>query len=237
MNYRALVLLSLLAATPSVGCAPALGDTKQPQAQADWKEGVHYTVFQGIPHAAVAVPAGKVVVTEVFSYGCPACNSFRPIAHKIQASLPAFATLTYVPAAFMAAEDWPMFQRAYCTAESLGIAAKTHDAMFEAVWTSGELAIADQRTNRLKDPMPTIEDAARWYAKHAGVKAEDFVAASKSFDTDRKIREAENFIREFRVSQTPTIVVNNKYITNASMAGGYEQLVALVDWLVAKEKK
>lgn len=215
--------------------APALGDAKQPQT--DWKEGVHYTVIQGLPRARVAAPPGKVVVTEVFSYGCPACNSFRPIAHKIQASLPPYALLTYVPAAFMAAEDWPMFQRAYCTAESLGIAAKTHDAMFDAVWTSGELAIADLKSNRLKDPMPTIEDAARWYAKHAGVKAEDFVAASKSFDTDRKIREAESFVHEFKVSSTPTIVVNNKYITNASMAGSYDQLVALIDWLVAKEKK
>lgn len=128
-----------------------------------------------------------------------------------------------------------MFQRAYCTAESLGIAAKTHDLMFDAVWKTGELGIMNPTTHQLRSPMPTIEDVARFYAKHTGVKAADFVAAANGFDADRRIREANQFIKDFQVDSTPTIVVASKYRTDARSAGGYDELVALVNWLVAKE--
>ncbi len=80
-------------------------------------------------------------MTEVFSYGCPACNFAYPCVDKIKKNLPANALMNYVPAAFNANEDWPMFQRAYFAAQALGIADKTHDAMFDAVWKEGSLAI------------------------------------------------------------------------------------------------
>jgi len=223
----ALFALLALAAMPSAPQAAT-----QPQ---NWIEGVHYVLVEAIPRSAP--PPGKIVVTEVFSYACPACNEFNPIARKLLATLPSNVVFNYVPAGFRPDEDWPMFQRAFCTAESLGIAAKTHDAMFDAVWRSGELATVDTATHRLKSPMPTIEDAAKFYARQAGIKAEDFVTAAKSFDADRRIREANQYIRDFRVDSTPTIIVNNKYRTGTSMAGGYDELIQLVNWLVAKEKK
>jgi len=43
-----------------------------------------------------------------------------------------------------------MFQRATCTAQTLGILDRTHDAMFDAVWKTGELAISDPKTHTLK---------------------------------------------------------------------------------------
>ena len=57
-----------------------------------------------------------------------------------------------------------MFQLAYVTAQTLGIADRTHEAMYDAVWTTGELATTD-RWGTLKSPLPTIEDAARFYQK------------------------------------------------------------------------
>ena len=79
---------------------------------------------------------------EVFSYGCPACFQFQPVAIKLAASLPANAKMVYLPASFNPSEDWPMFQRAYYAAQALGVADKTHDAMYDAVWKpGGELAV------------------------------------------------------------------------------------------------
>ena len=74
----------------------ALLGTASAQAQA-WAAGVHYAV---IPTQRTNVPAGKVEVMEVFSYGCPACNSFRPVMKKIKAALPPNAQLTYLPASW-----------------------------------------------------------------------------------------------------------------------------------------
>jgi thiol:disulfide interchange protein DsbA len=204
-------------------------------AQTTWVEGKDYFVIN--PARPPALPPGKVEVTEVFSYGCPACNVFVPTMHKLKLALPSNAVLTYLPAAFNPGEDWPMFQKAYFTAQALGVAEQTHDALFAAVWKTGELSISDQATQRLKDPLPSIEDAARFYNRIAGVPVDKFLSAAKSFGVDTKIRGAEDEIIAYRVDRTPTIVVNGRYRLHTESAGGNDQLIELVKYLVAKESK
>jgi protein dithiol oxidoreductase (disulfide-forming) len=189
------------------------------------------------PAHPTSLPAGKVEVTEVFSYACPACNLFVPTMHKLKASLPPNAVLDFLPASFNPTEDWPMFQLAYITAQTLGVADQTHDAMFNAVWQSGELAVIDPTTRGIKSRLPTIEDAAKFYKAHAGVPVDKFLAASKSFSVDVKVRAAEGLIQAYRVDRTPTIVVNGKYRLQIESAGGPDQLVELVKWLAVKESK
>lgn len=198
-----------------------------------WKEGTNYFAIN--PPQPTTVPAGKVEVMEVFSYACPACNAFQPIMKQLKASLPANAQVVYLPAAFRPDEDWPMFQRAFFAAQALGIAEKTHDAMFNAIWNTGELATMNQQTNRPKNPLPSIEDAARFYARVAGVKAADFLAAAKSFGVEAKMRMADAQIGAMQALSTPTFIVNGKYRLQIQDAGGASQLVELVKYLVAKE--
>jgi protein dithiol oxidoreductase (disulfide-forming) len=200
-----------------------------------WTEGVNY--FLVAPARPTSLPAGKVEVTEVFSYACPACNIFQPTMHKLKQSLPANAVLDYLPAAFNTSEDWPMFQLAYCTAQVLGIDQQTHDAMYDAVWKGGDLSVIDPSTKGLKSHMPTIEDAAKFYSQHAGVSVEKFVATAKSFSVDLKVRTAQDLVMAYRVDRTPTIIVNGKYRLFVESAGGNDQLIELVKYLVAKESK
>ncbi len=218
----------------------AVGGLAQPSAaafaadDANWVEGTNYTVLQ--PAQPTSVGPGKVEVTEVFSYACPACNAFHDTVDKLRASLPSNAVLDFVPAGFIPSEDWPMFQRAYYTAQELRLVnPRMHDAMFDAVWKTGELAVVDPNTDRLRRPAPSIEDAARFYAHETGVSAAKFEAAAMSFAVNVKIREADQYIEDCGVDQTPTIIVNGKYRLTPTTAGGYDQLVALVKWLVAKE--
>lgn len=198
-----------------------------------WQEGKQY--FLVSPAQRTSVAAGKVEVTEVFSYGCPACNQFQPIAEEIKKRLPANAVLTYLPASFNAAEQWPLFQRAYLTAQSMGIADRTHAAMFGAIWTTGELGVVVPGTSRLKQPPPTLDDVAKFYARTAGVKAEDFLATAQSFSVEMNIKRADKWIKDARVDSTPTFVVNGKYRLTARSAGGVNQMFELIDWLVTKE--
>ena len=224
MKLHVLALTSILAMAGAAHAAT--GPT--------WTEGKHYSVLT--PAGGMALAPGQSEVAEVFSYGCPACAQFAPFAHKLQQSLPKGTRFALIPASFNPPEDWPMFQRAYFTAEVLGLVDKTHDAMFDAVWKGGELAIVDSTTGRLKDPLPTIETAAHFYNRRTGVKVEDFVAAANSFSVDLKIKEAEKFIRSYQVVSTPTIIVNRKYRTDVRSAGGYDELQQLVGWLLAKDK-
>lgn len=215
------ILFALLALTAAVSA----------QAQT-WTPGVHYSV---IPTQRSNVPAGKVEVMEVFSYGCPACNSYRPIMKKLKAALPPNAQLTYLPASWNASEAWPLFQRAFITAQSLGIADKAHEAMYDAIWTTRELGVT-QASGRLvaKNDLPTIERAARFYERVAGVKAADFVNASKSFSVDLKMRQADSQIKAMQVPGTPALVVAGKYRLNNDNLNT-DQMIQLVKFLVAKE--
>jgi thiol:disulfide interchange protein DsbA len=200
-----------------------------------WTEGVNYFLVQ--PPRPTSVGPGKVEVTEVFSYACPACNIFQPTMHKLKQSLPANAVLNYLPAAFNPAEDWPMFQLAYVTAQVLGVDQQTHDAMFDAVWKGGDLSITDPSTRALKSRMPTIEDAAKFYNQKAGVPVDKFVAASKSFSADLKVRTYQDLIMAYKVDRTPTIIVNGKYRLQVESAGGTDQIIELIKYLVAKESR
>ena len=75
----------------------------------------------------------------------------------------------------------------------------------------------------------------RFYAAHAGVKAEDFVAASKSFAVETKIGQTEKLIRAYRADSTPTFVVAGKYKVEPRNAGSYDEVMKVILYLVNHE--
>jgi len=201
-------------------------------AAAAYVEGQNYVRLTPAQHTTV--PPGKIEVLEVFSYGCPACNAFQPLMARLAHALPPNAEIALLPAAFNTAEDWPMLQRAYFTAEVLGIAARTHQAMFDAVWKTGELAISDPVTHRLKTPLPSIEDAARAYARWSNVKPEAFLAAAHSFSIDMKMRAADAQIHDMQVPGTPCLIVNGTWRVVMDSVASPDELIDLVKFLVAR---
>ena len=221
IGARAALLLCLMSLNHSVFAA-------------DWVEGRNYVRLD--PAQGTHVPAGKVEVMEVFSYACPFCYRFQPVMQRLQHQLPADAKLTFLPAAFHPEEDWTVFQRGYFAAQSLGIALRAHEAIFDAVWKTGELAIIDPATNRLKEPLPSIEDVARGYARLTGVKQKAFLAAARSAAVDAKMRTADAQIVAMRVPGTPCLIVNGKYMVVLDSLHTADEVVAIVDFLVAKER-
>jgi thiol:disulfide interchange protein DsbA len=198
-----------------------------------WVEGRNYVLLSPVQHTSV--PAGKIEVMEVFSYGCPVCDRFQPVIERIKKSLPANAQMVFLPASFIPAEDWPMFQRAYFAAQALGVADKTHQAIFDAVWKTGELATVDPTTHALKKPQPSLEDAAHCYGRLTGIKPEDFLNAARSFSVDVKMKAADAKVMQMQVPGTPCIVVNGKYRINMDSLSSQDDVVELVKYLVAKE--
>lgn len=206
----------------------------QAASAAQWVEGTNYFLVQ--PPQPTTTP-GKVEVLDVFSYGCPACNAFEPTFDKIKKALPDYAQVAYLPAAFNPQEDWVVLQRAFLAAQILGLVDKTHDAMYDAIWKNGSLATTDLVTHRLlpKAQQPTIEDVAKFYA-HFGVKPEDFISVANSFTVESKMKWSDSQLMTYGVTSTPTIIINGKYRVTPASAGGYEQTIDLVQYLVAKEK-
>ena len=205
------------------------------QAPQQWTEGKDYFAIQ---NPQPTNQPDKVVVTEVFSFGCPACNQFEPYIDKLRAELPSGAVLEYLPASFIPTEDWPVLQRAYFTAKALGVdTPASHDAMFKAVWgPNGALATYDPATQRPKamDAMPKIEDIAKFYANY-GAKPDQFVATANSFAVNLQMKRADQQILAWGVNSTPTIIVDGKWRLDPRSANGAQQAVDLTLFLVNKE--
>lgn len=224
MKHLFLILAGVLALAGSARAAEP--------APVPWTEGRHYSLI--VPAQPTQVPAGEVEVVEVFSYGCPACNQFEPVMQELAARLPKNARIVHVPASWNPAESWPLFQRAYLTAQALGIADKTHQAMYDAIWKTGELAVVDPVSHRLKVPQPTLADVARFYARVGGVTRQAVLDTAKSFAIDVKMMEADELVKAYRVEGTPTLVVAGKYRVNNSSVRTAEQLIDLVLYLVKR---
>ncbi len=204
-------------------------------AQMKWMEGRHYLVVPG--GLTAETRPGKIEVAEVFSYGCIHCYRAQDNVAKLKAALPADAYMTYVHAAFMSAEAWPMFQRAWYTAQNLGIGEANHHRMFSAIWETGELPLVDKATNSIRRPPPTLEETARFYARAAKVKEADFLKAAASFDVNSKIARAEQLIKTWRVNSTPTLVVNGRYVINNDVVTSWADTQELVMVLIGLERR
>jgi thiol:disulfide interchange protein DsbA len=107
--------------------------------------------------------------------------------------------------------------------------------MYDAVWKTGELGITQPGTNRLKNPLPSIADAGRLYARVTGVDAQQFVAMANSFAIDGKMRAADAQIVAMHVESTPTLIVNGKFRVVRDELKDNDELIELVRYLVGKE--
>ena len=231
---------STAAAAPATS-APAATEAKPDAAPATpfvdngkWVEGKNYDLIE--PQQPKVSDTNKVEVVEVFSYGCPACNAFHTTVDQLAKQLPSNATMVFLPVSFNPAENFPMFQRAYFTAQALGVADKGADAMYDAAWKTKELSSEDPTGRGLKpsNALPTIDDAAKVYAK-VGADPKEFAAVANSFAINTKMKRADELVQKYGVMQTPTIVIDGKYRFTVSQAGGYPQAIELAQWLVSKE--
>jgi thiol:disulfide interchange protein DsbA len=203
-----------------------------PAADDVFESGKHY--FPVEPAQPKANP-DRIEIVEVFSYACPACNLFQPTMQKLKAALPANTDIVYVPASFRPDEDWPIFQRTFYTAQALGIIDKSHDATFDAIWKdNGPLRISDATTHKPVQPMPTMDDVAKFFTQF-GVKAEDVTGVASSFAINTKMKRADAMLKAYGVDSTPTLIVDGKYRLTAQSAGSVDKVVPLIKFLIAKD--
>jgi thiol:disulfide interchange protein DsbA len=220
------------ATTTAAAAAPA--DVPAFVEDPKWVEGKNY--FRIEPAQPKVSNTDKVEVAEVFSYACPSCNAFHPMVDQLAKTLPSYAVMAYLPVSFMPQENFPMFQRAYLTAQALGVADKANDAMYDAVWKSKELSSerADGQGLKPMSDLPKLEDAAKVYAKF-GADPKEFVAVANSFSINTQVKRADQLVKAYGVEGTPTIVIDGKYRIDLRAAGGYAQMVELAKYLAAKE--
>lgn len=214
MIRSAVLFFAFLATLPAAADDPI----QLAQAPAQFRAGQHYRVLT--PAQPTSVTTGKVEVVEVFWYGCPHCYSLEPHLQRWLASdMPEAAEFVKLPASLN--PSWQPHARLYYAAKALGVLDEAHDAIFR------EMHI-DRR------PLNTLDAMVEFLGRH-GVAAEDAKAALMSFAVEAQVRRADTMARRYRLTGVPAIVVNGKYVTGADLAGGYDRLFQLVNYLVAME--
>jgi thiol:disulfide interchange protein DsbA len=203
-------------ASPAASAAATAENDASPTS-ARFQLGTHYNRLS--PTQPTSSSPDEVEVAEIFWYGCPHCFAFDPYVKAWVARKPEYVSFVRIPAVWN-----PLLRlhaRAFYAAEALGKGAEMHDPLFREIHENHN--------------MLDTEDKLRDFFGKFGVDAEAFKAAFDSFAVHAKLQRADELNRRYRVSSVPTIVVNGKYTTDGSMAGGYDELFALVDELAAAE--
>lgn len=198
-----------------------------------WEEGKHYFLID--PVQPTVADTDKVEVVEIFSFVCPACNHARSTVEQMRDALPQNATMSYLHASFRPDENWPVYQRAWYTAQALGMDTDAvYDATFKAAWDEDTISSYNLETGRLlpKAKWPTIENIAAFYQDAFDQDAEEFAATADSFAIKTQMQRADKLIKSYGVMGTPSFVVNGKYRFDFQSAGGYAQGIELAQWLV-----
>lgn len=182
--------------------------------QAQFLEGVEYTRVSPQP----VETGSKVEVREFFGYGCPHCYTLEPFLDKWQKTLPKNVQFVRTPAVF--SEAWAVHARAYYAFEALGITAKMHYALFQALHDE-------------KRVLNNADSLAAFVAEKGGDR-KAFLDAYNSFGMQANLSRATQAGRAFNVDSVPTLIVDGKYMTNANTAGGYDKVPKVLDFLIKK---
>lgn len=180
-------------------------------------EGVHYIVLD---EPVATRDNNKIEVVEMFSYGCPHCYEFEPLVKNWSKQQSSDIDFWSFPAVWN--EPMKLFAQAFYAADELNITDKIHFPLFTAV-------VIEQQSIRNEN------DMINFFAKH-GVDEDAFIEAFNSMAVESQVKQAETRVREYKPAGAPEIVVNGKYRVDRMRAGGQEEMLAVVDFLVARER-
>jgi thiol:disulfide interchange protein DsbA len=185
-------------------------------AQMMFVEGIDYQVIS--PAVKTSQP-DKVVVTEIFWYGCPHCFRFEPYVERWSASLPEGVVFEQVPSSLN--PRWSELARAYYAFKMMGAHEQTHKALFDAIH------IKRQR-------LGSVDSVAK-FAADLGLDEKLFRQDYASFPVDTQIRKDIQKEKRYGHRGVPAVIVNGKYLVSASSAGSNERMIQIMNFLVEQE--
>ena len=203
-------VLALVMLVPGVSWAQ---QAEQPQYEAD----KHYKV---LPYPVRTQDPSKIEVVELFWYGCPHCRDFEPYVEAWRKQLPEDVRFEHLPAVF--GKTWEVHAKAYFAADAMGIEDKIRQPLFDA--------IAKERK-----PLNDVESLASFIGG-LGFDKEAFKKSFNSFGVRSKIEQALSRARGYRATGVPAVVVNGKYLVDATSAGGMDKVLRVVNFLIEKER-
>ncbi|QDF95495.1 twin-arginine translocation pathway signal protein [Azoarcus sp. DD4] len=177
--------------------------------------------YQTLDPAVPTDSKDKLEVIEFFHYGCPHCRAFDPLLEPWVKRLPADVAFVRVPAIWGNAQLARLAQLYYAI-EVSGKVDQLHGKVFTAVQDD-------------KVPLHTEDGVREWVAKQ-GVDVKAFMDAYKSFGVQSMLKRADQVARAYKIQGVPTMAVDGRYLTSASMTGSHEATLKMVDELLGRTR-
>jgi thiol:disulfide interchange protein DsbA len=162
----------------------------------------------------------KIEVTEVFWYGCPHCNDFRPGFERWKKQQPADVNVQHSPG--MWNNRMKTHAQIFYTAKALGLLDAMHKEIFEAYHIKKQKLLKNKEIYGL-------------FAKH-GIEKEKFEKTFNSFGVKSMVQQADSRARGYGITGTPEVIVNGKYRISASMTGTQARMMEVAEYLIEKER-
>lgn len=163
----------------------------------------------------------KVEVMEFFWLGCPHCYSFEPAIVAWENDMP--DNVVFVREAPPLNPSWEQHSRAFYAAQLMGQEGPFVDAMFKAIHE-------DRKRMRKPDEIAEL-------ASELGMDKEKFLKTMKSFAVQTKMNRSIQLAKAAGISGVPAVVINGKYRTGASLAGGNAGIIDVINETIAIEKQ
>ncbi len=163
----------------------------------------------------------KIEIIEVFWYGCSHCYNFEPYLDKWLEEKAEYIEFIRIPGILN--KNWLPHARAFYVAKKLDILEKIHRPLFDAIHKD-KRAILDEKSLKT------------FFSEH-GVSGNTFQQAYQSKEVEENIKKAFKKGRDYVLTGVPTIIINGKYTTSASIAGSFEKIIVVINTLAAKEYK
>jgi len=188
-----------------------------------WKPGVNYKPV--VPAQPTSAGPGQVEVVEVLWLGCPHCYELEPYIEAWRKKKAPY--VKFVQEHVMWGPAHRAHGRFFYTLEALGRDDLVVKA-FDEIHRRGNVLVAASDDQTLQMQLA--------FAKANGVSEADFRREYNGFAVNTRLQRAEELMRRYKVETVPLVIINGKYETDVGMAGGHEQLIAVINDLAAAEK-
>ena len=162
----------------------------------------------------------QIEVLEIFWYGCPHCYALEPYLKKWLKNKPEFVEFVQLPAVLN--HSWAFDARVFYTFVALGLMDELHEAYFDAI---------HQDRRRMKN----VEQVASW-AQEQGIDPKLILDTFNSFGVDSMLANATQMSGRYEADGVPTIIIDGKYRTTVSLAGGHNEIIDLINYLAQRAK-
>lgn len=155
------------------------------------------------------------VVIEFFAYQCPHCNNLEPEAEAWRERNAGKVKFLSIPT-HLGNQRMGVLLLVHHAAKALGVLEKTQHALFERVHKEERLFASQEEAEAF-----LVAQGADPAKVKSVIENEQLISDSVKADFE--------YLQKYRIASVPQVLVNHKYMTDITVAGGHKEVFDVVD--------